>query len=560
MYRNFNKYILRTPTLSVDFFLKLTGGKEVLDEDLRETFSDPLIKEAIYLASPVLYQEIKKWAENKNIDDKIKTSFIKYLSRMSSRPTPFGLFSGCSLGVFGTDNRIERINSLNKRYTRLDMDLTGVLVKHIENVKVIKEQLLFYSNNSIYKIGELIRFVESRYNKNNKLVHKIIEVENSEYLEKILNFSEGGKNITELSNHLVEPEISFEEAKEFIVELIDSQILVSELQQTVSGTENLDNIISILDRLNNVNSIANVLVFIKNKLVKLDNNSENNIKIYLEILNLLKEQNITVNPKFAFQTDLILGCNYNILNENLIEDVQKGLKAINRINRLKSNNSNPNLNQFKEAFYERYEEQEVPLSLVLDKELGIGYPVNSGTGDINPLIDNLVFRGASNKSINQNNLSIFELTLLKKSIEAEKENQFIIEIKENEIPGEDYWDDLPDTFSTLAQVINISDKNMVHLDFFAGSSAGNLLGRFCNGDSNINKYINEIVNIEEDLNSDKIVAEIVHLPEDRLGNVLMRPSMRNFEIPYLARSNKNKEQQIPIKDILVSIHLSSINI
>lgn len=134
MYKNFDKYILRTPILPVNFFLKLTKDKEIADEDLKTIFYNPLINEAIYLASPVLYQEIKKWGENKSIDDKdkIKISFIKYLSRMSSRPTPFGLFSGCSLGKFHVKNKIERINSLNRRYTRLDMDLTGILVKHIE--------------------------------------------------------------------------------------------------------------------------------------------------------------------------------------------------------------------------------------------------------------------------------------------------------------------------------------------------------------------------------------------------------------------------------------------
>ena len=102
------------------------------------------------MASPILFEEIKKWTEGKKTDDtnKIKISFLKYLSRMSSRPTPFGLFSGCSIGAFDQQNNIERKNVLNNRHTRLDMDLTGIIVKRIENNLALKEQLLFYPNNS----------------------------------------------------------------------------------------------------------------------------------------------------------------------------------------------------------------------------------------------------------------------------------------------------------------------------------------------------------------------------------------------------------------------------
>ncbi|MBL4668497.1 MAG: lantibiotic dehydratase family protein [Flavobacteriales bacterium] len=561
MYKVFNTYVLRTPLFPIDFFLNITKDKEVSDDKLKEIFQNPLVKESIYLASPILFEEIEKWTENKKLDDakKIKLSFFKYLSRMSSRPTPFGLFSGCSIGRFDTQNRIKRANQLNKRHTRLDMDLTGIIVKRIEKNSIIKEQLLFYPNNSLYRIGDLIRFVESTYNSSNKLIHKVIEVETSEYLENIIHFSKKGKNITELANRLIEPEITIEDAKEFVSELIESQILTSELQQTVSGTENLENIISTLKRLKNVDYILDILKSIKDKVVSLDNNVPNKISLYSQVLSLLKQMEIKINPKYVFQTDLIIGHEHNTLDKEFIHHIEEGFRIINNISSLKGSTQNTDLNNFKKAFYERYETQEVPLSLVLDKELGLGYPENTGTGDVNPLIDDLNIRGVvTEKGSDQFSLSSFEKMLLNKIIEAKNNNNITIEIKEDEIPKEGNLTDLTDTFSTLAQVINIENENLVYLNFFTGSSAGNLIGRFCNGDKEMHDFINEITQIEKDLNSNKILAEIVHLPEDRLGNVLMRPSVRNFEIPYLARSVKTSEYQILVSDLVISIRNNDI--
>ena len=53
----------------------------------------------------------------------------------------------------------------------------------------------------------------------------------------------------------------------------------------------------------------------------------------------------------------------------------------------------PRCKIFIQAFQSRYEEAEVPLAVALDGELGLGYPVSSGSGDVNPLINDLVFPG-----------------------------------------------------------------------------------------------------------------------------------------------------------------------
>ena len=111
------------------------------------------------------------------------------------------------------------------------------------------------------------------------------------------------------------------------------------------------------------------------------------------------------------------------------------------------------------------------------------------------------------------------------------------------------WSDLPDTMSAMIEVINIDGKEKISMSYMGGSSAVNLLGRFCHSDNNIKTHVKQIIDIETNINKDKIVAEIVHLPESRVGNILFRPHLRDYEIPYLANSTIKEENQINIENI-----------
>ncbi|WP_316931256.1 lantibiotic dehydratase [Chryseobacterium sp. P1-3] len=58
---------------------------------------------------------------------------------------------------------------------------------------------------------------------------------------------------------------------------------------------------------------------------------------------------------------------------------------------------------------------------------------------------------------------------------------------------------------------------------------------------------------EEKLNTDYILAEVIHLPEARIGNVIRRPTLRRYEIPFLAQSVLPEENQIPLEDLYISL-------
>jgi thiopeptide-type bacteriocin biosynthesis protein len=118
---------------------------------------------------------------------------------------------------------------------------------------------------------------------------------------------------------------------------------------------------------------------------------------------------------------------------------------------------------------------------------------------------------------------------------------------------------LPDAFMVMGQVAAHSQEALNRGDFsfvchgIDGPSGARLLGRFCHADPILRQHVEEHLRAEEALAPDGVFAEVVHLPEGRLGNILARPALRDYEITYLGRSGTARGRQIPASDLLVSV-------
>jgi hypothetical protein len=104
-YTPFQNFVFRTPLYSVNTFFQEMEKLEKEENYWKQFLQTPLLQEAIFLASPVLYDEINKFlnghlVKEKDIE-KMKNAVLRYFSRMCSRCTPFGLFAGFSMGRFG---------------------------------------------------------------------------------------------------------------------------------------------------------------------------------------------------------------------------------------------------------------------------------------------------------------------------------------------------------------------------------------------------------------------------------------------------------------------------
>lgn len=556
-YLFFDEFVVRTPLFSSNDFLKYLGKDEIPEAVLKEIYSHPVFQEAIYLASPFLYGELVKWLSPEKIlsqkeNQKIKDTLLKYFSRMSTRCTPFGLFSGVGPGKFTTlsDQRNTQNLSADDRLrdTKLDMHFLVSLAQHFVKTKEIREQLLFYPNNSIYKIGNKIRYIEYQYTRG-KRDYIISSAPLSEELKQILDFSQSGKTICEMTKTLVNEEITFAEAEEFIEELIDNQLLVSQLEPNVSETDFLEILISVLVKINAGNA-ADILKKIKDKLDQLDLHFGNPVEMYSEIEELIKSFNTEYDQKYLFQTDLYFK-NEFYLSSHWKKELKKGICLLNKI--IIPQSETP-FQKFKKAFSERFEAEETPLMYVLDAETGIGYKQGASAKGLHPYLEDLKLPASKkkqNRSIHMNPL----VSILNEKLQ----DALLYHLEKIELSDKDFdtfeenWDDLPDTQSFLTEIISEGHQEKLFINSSTANSGANLLGRFHSEKSEIRNLAKAIACKEKELNPGYITAEIIHLPEARIGNIIRRPTLREYEIPYLAQSVLPLENQIPVDDLYISL-------
>ncbi|MGM9806237.1 MAG: lantibiotic dehydratase [Candidatus Aphodosoma sp.] len=144
LYIPFDKFTVRIPFLPIESLKD--NFKSV--ETLFDLLSNTKVAEAIYIASPVLYDEINKSIASpqkfsaKDMN-RIIYSFARYINRMATRCTPFGMFAGCAVGNIGEHTSVE-IGPSIQRHARLDMDF--LYAKYIFSSEYTKYFTLFQTN------------------------------------------------------------------------------------------------------------------------------------------------------------------------------------------------------------------------------------------------------------------------------------------------------------------------------------------------------------------------------------------------------------------------------
>jgi thiopeptide-type bacteriocin biosynthesis protein len=531
------KIVLRTPSESFSPWL---------DEQIIKTYVDegnPFLQ-AVYLGSPTLYKAVK---DVDNLERKTILSLTKYIIRNRSRSTPFGLFSGVGVVKWGNKTDISILPNF-ERHTRLDMNYLCALAQKLSQKSIIRNNILFYPNNSLYQLGDEIRYVEYIYVEG-KRRYQISSVKTNEYIDIILKGTTHGLTIRNLVELVLVDGISLEEAYSFISELIEAQLIVSELEPSTTGPEFLPQIVSVLNKIEKIDpyisGILKTLNQVEKEIKLLDSNKANRPDAYFKIVDLIKSLEVEVDENKLFQTDRIILT--DDVRKNVSEEYKDDLLRVSKKLTVFEKGENPNITDFISRFYNRYEDEEVPLLNALDSETGVGYLVHK-SGDYTPLIEDVILPENHNDYIVK--WQNIQSKLLKSLQKATKEN--VYEISFDSI-GIDSADASADFCPTLSVMFRITDSDQIFIENIGGSSGANLIGRFAHASEEVSQILYNISDIEQKNNPQAIFAEIVHLPESRTGNILLRPSFRNYEIPYLAKSDLPPENQIYLQDIFISV-------
>jgi thiopeptide-type bacteriocin biosynthesis protein len=558
-------FVLRTPLLPFDVFQAWTAGSTPDDhpqlvERLRTIWYRQEVREAVLLASPELDAALERadqGDQGREGDASFKAwrSFVAYFARMCARSTPFGLFAGCSVGSLDRETTFELVPVGDyRRHTRLDMDYLSALTAALDADPAIRGDLGHTPNSSLYPAGARLHYMESRIGKLGRSYHLVALDESPELTVSLAN-AHSGATLDELAADLVDDTISPDDARAYVDELANNQVLISELSLSVTGEEPIHRLIALLSRHANTRPIAECLDQVRDELVQVDRAGAggNRRARYTAIQSSLESLPATSELARLFQVDLVKPAARLTLGPLVVNEIKRGVDILRRLPRPQQDP----LETFTQRFVDRYESAELPLVEVLDEEIGIGFGASSEPG-AEPLLEGLNLPPSSAEPAAWRPHHVVLQRLLYEAIQRGDQECVLQPADIDALAAADPAV-LPDAMDVSARLAATSAAAVdrgefrVWLQSAGGPSGARLLGRFCHADAGLTRRVEEHLRAEEAHRPDALFAEIVHLPEGRVGNIICRPVLRAYEIPFLGHSGAADDRQIPVTDLRVSV-------
>jgi thiopeptide-type bacteriocin biosynthesis protein len=533
--------------------------RTLLRRRLEDIVTTPQFRDALFVASPSLAAAVDVWRKEPDSDKgrAAERSLVSYFLRAAARPTPFGLFAGCTTGTIGerTCMRLGQ-GARYRRHTRLDMDYLWALADAVERDPVLRQELGYRPNSSLYQVGDRLLFAEARQEKGGRS-YRLVAVGATPYLMQTLARARDGAPLDALAAALVDDDITRAEADEYIAELASSQVLVADIRPQLTGAPPADTFAAALGRHVRDASLAHRLGEANRCLAAIDAGGIGApAERYRAAAAVLDGLPVSPDPSRFVQVDMMKPADEVTLAMDAASELLKGVEILHALSGYRRHEG---LTQFREQFTRRYETREIPLAQALDEENGIGFE-RSGSlaAEAAPLLAGLPLSRGQDHSGQWARRDTFLLDKLTRALAV---GSCEITIKASEAAAVRDSDalPLPDAFHVVAALAADGKQAMSRDDFrvvlhaASGPSGVRLLGRFLHADDELHQLVRTHLAAEEALHPECVFAEVVHLPEGRVGNILSRPVLRGYEIPYLGRSGAPADRQLPVSDLLVSV-------
>jgi lantibiotic biosynthesis protein len=537
----------------------LERDKARLRARLVATMTRPEVRDAIFVASPSVEEALAIWQKDPDSTQgrKLEPAVVSYFSRATARATPFGLFAGCTTGTIDKHTSLHlQPRERYQRHSRLDMDYLSALAEALERDPQLRKIFMYEPNSALYEAAGRLRMAEARMGEGGRSYH-LVAVDKSPYLSAALDRARGGASLEAVAEALVDGEITQAEAEEYVAELADNQLLVTDARPLVTGDEPVHGLVATLSA---HAETAKIGERVKEARAALDAIDTEGLGVspdrYRAVASLLADLPAQPEMSRLVQVDLVKPGQAATLGSQVASELARGVKILHQMG---SPQWSEGLARFREAFSNRYEAREIPLVEALDEESGIGFErSDSPLAEASPLLARMPFRGDDDVA---ERWTAHHSLLLQKLVRALAEGADEISLDASDLGAlaSRPRHPLPDAFYVTAVVAAESDRAVaqgafrVFLQYVGGPPGALLLGRFCHADQALHAFVRAHLQAEEACRPERLYAEIVHLPDGRIGNILCRPVLREYEIPYLGRSGAPTDRQIPVTDLLVSV-------
>ncbi len=201
-------------------------------DQIKEFYNNnSLFKNAIFIASYDLHNSVKNF-DKMSEKDKKKTSLslIKYLIRMSSRTTPFGLFSSVGWGNFKDKTLLNFNPNFLEKKCRLSFECLFKLIESIHSKKQIVNNLKVMLNPQLIIKNKRV-FI---YNNEPHFLTNHISIKMTSAFRYLLKVAKKPSKYTDLENSMIQnfPNFKKDQIINYLWELFKGKYLVSNLENS----------------------------------------------------------------------------------------------------------------------------------------------------------------------------------------------------------------------------------------------------------------------------------------------------------------------------------------
>lgn len=575
-YRSSGFFVLRTPLLPVAELSGWSGtaadasGSEPEPDRLRraltERLADPSVADGLRVASPTVADNVAGWLDRppSRRRERMERTLVQYYARMCDRCTPFGLFAGVSVGEVGGETRLRLAG--RERYRRrsaLDLEQVSRLIRALLKEEGVQKKLRYRPNDTLAAVPGGYQYVEAQV-RGGEVKHEVAFLEADEALSTALEGRLGDPRPlpgfhAALAAGITDPEVRDADIEEYLDDLIEAQVLLPELIPAVVGADPLDQIIDSLEAGEALSETAARVRRLREELDRLDAHGVGAPpEAYAAVDTVWSGDLGQKTTKRLLQVDMFKEAGDLRLSGEVVGEVLRGAEPLLRL----AGPAADSLRDLKNRFRERYESREVPLAEAFDPERGLGAPGPDLRPHApgSPLLAGLdigAAGGRGNVPERDGMREALAARLLDFGAKTPANLELDDDLIERLAPAE--GGTLPDALAIHFDLVADSEKAVRRGDYRIfyhggfGPSGARMLGRFSDLDPVLLARVRGHLREEEQLAPDSVLAEIVHTPEGRVGNVVRRPHVREVELSCAGHSRRSGPKRLTVDDLLLRL-------
>ncbi|MCZ4225393.1 lantibiotic dehydratase [Pedobacter rhodius] len=448
------------------------------------------LKKAISISSEAFYQTIKevKAEELTTLNPKVLFTVWKYYNRAKFRSTPYGTFAGFSMLKDALSTASSQIVLEEKQLVHQFIDWPYKNNLNFSLPELLQNNCFLFANSSYYFTTTSIRYIACTDG-----LFELAEIDKDEFVIRILKACLKPIRVNELIKNL---DVSVEvqaDVLSLLEDMLSLQLLLSDVDPNIIGEDYFDRI-----HVNPVEGTPKYLIAERNTISGgLDE------KMFYAVPGLI-----------------------NLMQHILPVDGRDALK------------------QFVNKFKKKFEQKEVPLSMALDPEMGIGYDELEQAGQGDEFINQ--FFGKQDKKSDDLNDKLkqnFKKLIHPKSFRFNE----TIKLDKLGLPLADKPTVLPNSFSML---LSVSD-DLICVDQTGGSTANALSGRFTMANDKVYQHCKKIGQIEQAANPDILFFDVAYMVETNVDNINRRKLVYDNQLSIL--NFDTSENPLTLDDIMLSV-------